>query len=525
MTVEFKVSEITAGSVGVLICCILGAHVLDRPFFWWLPSSSVFLLVGVFVGAMLRIYDKGSTDGDPFVSFDPRIFFNFLLPPIIFHAGLGLMKKDFFQNIGTIVVLAVVGTIFSLVVIVLYLRIFQSNIALLPAALFAVLISAVDPVAVLALFEKYSSNCDRVVYTIILGESLLNDAVCVVLFDFLKDFKTDHSLGKSFGKFIYLSLISPLLGVAFGALTSLVFKHVNLHRHVPIEIALVVMLGAYLPYLLAELASLSAIVTIFVCGIMANHYTLRNLSARTRDGLIAVSGTMAMIAEIMVFLYIGVGVIGASHLQYEPVFAVHVIISCLLGRAANSFILIPLCNLRRKTKITPKQMVAVWYAGLRGAIAFALSSEMAKIYNDNKYVSASLVVVVFTTVVLGGFADFLYRRMRMIGISRVTVHGEPLSSEGPDAGFRSLPKVAKLRAVHKNWHNLDNNILKPFLCAPMSQELDRDALASQISLVAHVYDNSDSSNPMHDHISRPLHRLDNNLAEPLSETELSSIHN
>eukprot|EP00301_Raphidiophrys_heterophryoidea_P024158 c7749_g1_i1.p1 GENE.c7749_g1_i1~~c7749_g1_i1.p1 ORF type:complete len:516 (-),score=116.72 c7749_g1_i1:123-1670(-) len=482
MTEKNTLPAIAAATVATLVVCIFVANLFDRPFFWWLPSSSVFLIIGVIVGLILRLSaSNGDTSGDPFVTFNPNIFFNFLLPPIIFQAGLALMKKDFFQNIGTIMLLAVVGTLLSLGVVFGYLRMFQPNIAALPAGLFAVLISAVDPVAVLALFEKYSSNCDRVVYALILGESLLNDAVCVVLFDFLKTFSDSPSFGKSFGQFIYLSFVSPLVGVVFGVIVSLVFKHANLHGHVPIEVGVAIMLGAYLPYLVAELCGLSAIVTIFVCGIMVNHYTLRNMSTRTSDGLIAVSGTMAMIAEMMVFLYIGVGVLGATHIVWDFKFIFHIIFACLLSRAANTYILIPLCNLRRTKKITVPQMSAVWYAGLRGAIAFALASELADIYDDTRYVSCALAVVMFTTVVLGGFADLLYRKMKMIGISNHTIDNTEYEASH---AFQALPRAStiKVPASHKHWRNLDNQYLKPFLCISHPAG-DRSALVNQIAVV------------------------------------------
>eukprot|EP00091_Calanus_sinicus_P009068 TRINITY_DN21449_c0_g1_i1.p1 TRINITY_DN21449_c0_g1~~TRINITY_DN21449_c0_g1_i1.p1 ORF type:complete len:169 (+),score=22.71 TRINITY_DN21449_c0_g1_i1:454-960(+) len=111
-----------------------------------------------------------------------------MLPPIILDAGYFMPNRLFFDHLGTILLMAVVGTIFNVLTIGISLwGAGQTGLygehdtpGLLETFLFSSLISAVDPVAVLAVFEEI--QVDEVLYIVVFGESLLNDAVTVVLY-------------------------------------------------------------------------------------------------------------------------------------------------------------------------------------------------------------------------------------------------------------------------------------------------------------------------------------------------------
>lgn len=106
---------------------------------------------------------------------------------IILEAAYSLYDKAFFDNLATILILAVVGTLvnFLLMGILLY-AVFHSgamghisgsqtpdySLDIVEIMTFASLISAVDPVAVLAIFQEVGVNPD--LYFLIFGESLLN---------------------------------------------------------------------------------------------------------------------------------------------------------------------------------------------------------------------------------------------------------------------------------------------------------------------------------------------------------------
>lgn len=137
-------------------------------------------MVGLLLGGIIFGVDEKSP---PAMKTD--VFFLYLLPPIVLDAGYFMPTRPFFENIGAIFLYAVVGTLWNSIGIgvslfgICQIEAFGlSDITLLQNLLFGSLISAVDPVAVLAVFENIHVN--EQLYILVFGESLLNDAVTVV---------------------------------------------------------------------------------------------------------------------------------------------------------------------------------------------------------------------------------------------------------------------------------------------------------------------------------------------------------
>lgn len=144
------------------------------------PESCLLIMVGLLLGGIIFGVDEKSP---PAMKTD--VFFLYLLPPIVLDAGYFMPTRPFFENIGTIFWYAVVGTLWNSIGIgvslfgICQIEAFGlRDITLLQNLLFGSLISAVDPVAVLAVFENIHVN--EQLYILVFGESLLNDAVTVV---------------------------------------------------------------------------------------------------------------------------------------------------------------------------------------------------------------------------------------------------------------------------------------------------------------------------------------------------------
>lgn len=143
------------------------------------PESCLLIVVGLLLGGIIRAIE----DEAPVL--DSKFFFLYLLPPIILDAGYFLPIRAFTENLGTILMFAVVGTLWNIFFVggmmygVCQIEAAKlGSVDLLSCLLFGSIISAVDPVAVLAVFEEIHIN--ELLHILVFGESLLNDAVTVV---------------------------------------------------------------------------------------------------------------------------------------------------------------------------------------------------------------------------------------------------------------------------------------------------------------------------------------------------------
>lgn len=222
--------------------------------------------IGMFVGLIIRV-----TPGEYIqnkVKFDYQIFFNVLLPPIILNSGYELHQANFFRNIGSILTFAFAGTFISAVVLGIILFIWSwgplesLEISFVEAIGVGATLSATDPVTILAIFNTY--QVDPKLYTVIFGESILNDAVAIVMFETAQRFHghgpaSIGSLFKGIGIFFLVFTVSLLIGVFIGIGTALLLKHTYIRRFPKIE-SCIILLVAYASYLFSNGCHMSGMV-------------------------------------------------------------------------------------------------------------------------------------------------------------------------------------------------------------------------------------------------------------------------
>lgn len=378
---------------------------------WVMSESGLVLLLGMLAGLGLRMSDRLQE----FSALRPEVFFQVLLPPIIFYAGYSLEKQHgtvFFHNLGTITVYAFVGTaIATLVTAGIVYGVASSRmcegrceLTLAESFLFGAIVSAIDPVATIAVFERVPVGPS--LFALCFGEAVLNDAVAIVLYDTVLPFAEEGqqlTVGNAFGaigSFLGVSTASLAMGVGFGAVGSLTLKHAGIKERPELEV-LVLLALAFVSYFVADVAHMSGIMSVMFYGVVMGHYAYFNLSAEGREASLFVSKVLGYTAELYVFAFIGMSVFTMEKHVWRFNFIALALLACLLARACNIFGLTPLINRGRKRKITRNVQLVMWYSGLRGAIAFALALDTK---SPNAYLieTTTLGIVIVTTLCFGG---------------------------------------------------------------------------------------------------------------------------
>ncbi|KAF5366804.1 hypothetical protein D9758_006575 [Tetrapyrgos nigripes] len=414
-------------------------------------------VVSIFAGMIVGLFTRVAANSEirDMLTFKHTLFFNLLLPPIILNSGYELKQENFFRNFGSILTFAFLGTFISavgvgiLVYIYSFLGLESLHFTLLECLIFGSTLSATDPVTILAIFNQY--KVDPKLYTIIFGESLLNDAVSIVMYETLSRFDNQdislHSFFHGIGFFLLFFSVSMALGVAFGLAMSLLLKHSSLNMYPQIESCLVA-LAAYTCYFFSNGISMSGIVSLLFCGITLKHYAYHTMSRRTQRTSKYIFSTLAQLSENFIFIYLGMALFTSaptteSVTSYvKPLFICITTVAVIFTRYASVFPLSEAINFllkhgrgQRNEEIPHSYQMMLFWAGLRGAVGVALAAGFT---GENAQIlrMTVLVVVVLTVLLFGGTTA---RMLEVLGI-RTGVEDEGASdSDDEDDMLRWTP--------------------------------------------------------------------------------------
>lgn len=368
-----------------------------------------------------------------YASVDPEVFFNLILPPIVLNAGLSLKRRHFFRNIGAIFSYAFIGTTISVAFVgssiyasihiiksLLNYSFLADQFSLANCFYFGAIISPTDPIAVLSIFQELGVDVN--LFALVFGESILNDAVSIVLTHSIDQFSIIYGRNPTYPitsilwncvyNFISMFLTSCLIGFLFGIITSLTTKFAKLTETPLLETSLLVLMS-YSSFLTAEVIDSSGIVAILLCGITQAHYTINNLSFEARERIKNLFELLTFLCENFLFLAVGV-----SFWQRDQIWDLSFIgiafAAVMLARAVSIYPLTCLINLGRRNKIPCNfQHLITWGGAARGVISYSLAARNTVGAARRIMLSTTSVIVIFTVIAVGGAVDMMLKCLKI----------------------------------------------------------------------------------------------------------------
>uniref|UniRef100_A0A3Q3MHZ2 Sodium/hydrogen exchanger n=1 Tax=Mastacembelus armatus TaxID=205130 RepID=A0A3Q3MHZ2_9TELE len=369
----------------------------------WVPESCLLIGLGLIVGGIIY-----AVHNEPPAVLTSNVFFIYMLPPIVLESGYFIPTRLFFENIGTVLWFAVVGTLWNSIGIGLSLfaicqieALGVQNINFQENLLFATIISAVDPVSVLCVFEDVSVN--EQLYIVMFGECLFNDAVTVALYNlcsFMANMPVVEPVDVVLGmvNFLLVGLGGLGLGVLFGFVAAFTSRFTSKVREIE---PLFIFMFSYLAYLVAELFTVSSIMAIVTCALTMKYYVEENVSQNSCTTIRHVVKMLGSISETLIFFFLGVVTITTDH-YWNWGYILFTLLFAFVWRILGVFVLTLIINPFRTIRLHFKDQFGLAYGGVRGAVSFALAYTLPNdIHCKKLFVTATITIILFTVFLQG----------------------------------------------------------------------------------------------------------------------------
>jgi Na+:H+ antiporter len=355
-----------------------------------IPYTVALVVAGVSIGAVKAF---------PAPNLTKELLYAVFLPGLIFEAAFHIGVERLRENKRAITYLAFPGVLVATALIaVLLMGVgFGSRGPWWTALAFASLITATDPIAVVALFKTLAAP--RRLGVIIEGESLVNDGTSAVIYTLAIGFATTARVQWLSAAIAFVTVVGMglLLGVAFGFVVSKIIERIN---DPVVEITLTV-IAAYGSFAAAEQLRVSGIMAALAAGVICGSYGApRGMSHSTRVTVESFWAYVAFALNSIVFLLIGLQVKVTELAQaWRPIVTAFVIVT--LARMVVVFLSAML--LRRTSERLPWRwaFVLTW-GGLRGALSMVLALALPAEFPGRQLVVTTTFGVVILSIVICG---------------------------------------------------------------------------------------------------------------------------
>ncbi len=397
---------------GIIILLIIAAAITAIGKRVRLPFTVMLVVVGVLITMAANTFPLLSILHS--LSLSPDMILYIFLPTLVFESAFNLDARQLWRNILPVLTLAVPGLLISTGIIAGIVAM-TTAIPFTAALLLGAILSATDPVAVIALFKRLGAPQRLTI--MVEGESLFNDATAIVLATILIGIVGTEAATESFTfagatlEFLTVFVGGMLVGWTMGMVTSFILGLVR--TDVYIETTLTTIL-AYASFILAEqVFHVSGVVAVVLAGLTLGNWGRIKISPHVRQYIDHFWEYMAYVATALIFLMVGMRVNPAGLWESADVLG-WVILGMILSRAIVIYGLIPLSNKIPGSLNTERdyQHVMFW-GGLRGAIALAIALSLPDFPFHDEFIALVMGAVLFTLLVQGLSIEWLVGKLEL----------------------------------------------------------------------------------------------------------------
>uniref|UniRef100_A0A8C4NL12 Sodium/hydrogen exchanger n=1 Tax=Eptatretus burgeri TaxID=7764 RepID=A0A8C4NL12_EPTBU len=249
---------------------------------------------------------------------------------------------------------------------------------------------------------------DEQLYILVFGESMLNDAVTLVLYQLLTAMCEMEASGETIGGMDVALGVARFVVVGVGGIaTGLICGFAGAFssrftKGLRVLEPLCIFTFSYLSYLLAEMLQLSTIMAVFSCTMGMKQYVEANISTKSRMTVKYFLKMLGSMSETLIFVFLGVSAISGPH-DWNWIFITSTLFSCLIWRMLGVFLQAFLMNRFRMIPISFKDQFIIGYGGLRGAIAFSLVYLLPSESFVHKplFITSTIALIFFTVFIQG----------------------------------------------------------------------------------------------------------------------------
>jgi CPA1 family monovalent cation:H+ antiporter len=458
----------------LLVACVAGVALKKLN----LPYTVGLVVVGLILSGLARNIPALEII-NTFKLSEELILFIFV-PPLIFESALNLDSRLLLRNLSPVLVLAAPGLLISTAIVGLVLA-WLTPLSLGQALLFGSLISATDPVAVIALFKEL--GVPKQLAILVEGESLFNDATAIVTFNIILGVIAAGAVGSNAIQQGTLAFLASFVGgILVGAIFGYLMRStMNLAKNNSLILATITTIIAYGAFLLAEeIFKVSPVMSVVSAGLVIGWYKSNCLEKETREYIGEFWEYTAFLANSLIFLLVGITASSfqfftqVSKTQYLLSTLGITILTVLIARAIVIFTLIPLVNFFfSKSKIPVSYQLVSYWGGLRGAVCLALALSIdVEFPNRDLIIILTLGIALFTLLIPGTTIGKLIQILQLNRPSVLEQIGQALARV-----------IAKKQALKELKQIEINNYFLPNLVEDFTQKYEQELIQVQQSLI------------------------------------------